>query len=200
MRRVWFDPIGRWWLCCLLIVLSLSGCGAAYHFRYHYALISPSDGMEGIEDDQVRIQLSPDPAGGIMDLTLTNKSAQPLAIAWDRTHYIDSFGRRRQATETGLRWFFRFTDETHLAPGAVLRTRVQPGGPQTYNPFTVSRAASGEVALSSAPATLFPTAGERAAVGKNYQGQEFRFILALRRDTQVRQYPFTFRITEVEVQ
>jgi hypothetical protein len=37
-------------------------------------------------------------------------------------------------------------------------------------------------------------------VGKNYQGQEFRFVLALRRGTEVMQYPFTFRITEVDVQ
>jgi hypothetical protein len=146
------------------------------------------------------MQLSPEPAGGIMEITITNNSAQPLAIVWEQTYYIDPFGRRRHATETGIRWFFRFTDNTHMAPGEVLRTRVQPGGPQTYNPFTVSRTASGEMALSSAPATLFPTAGDRAAVGKNYPGQEFRFVLALRRGTEVMQYPFTFRITEVDVQ
>jgi hypothetical protein len=156
--------------------------------------------MEGIEDDQVHIQLSPDSAGGIMEITITNKSAQPLAIVWEQTHYIDPHGRRRQVTETGVRWFFRFTDDTHIAPGAVLRTRVQSGSPQMYNPLTVSRTASGEVTLSSAPATLFPTTGDRAAVGKNYQGHEFRFVLALRHDTEVVQYPFTFRITNVEVQ
>jgi hypothetical protein len=200
MRRVWFDPNGRWWLCYLLTVLSLSGCGAAYHFRYHYTLVSPPGAIEGLEDDQLRIQLSPDPAGGIMEITVTNKSVQPLVIVWEQTHYMDPLGRRRQATETGMRWFFRFTDDTHIAPGEVLRTRVQPGGPQTYNPFTVSRTASGEVALSSTPATLFPTAGDQAAVGKNYQGQEFRFVLSLRRGTEAMQYPFTFRITEVEVQ
>jgi hypothetical protein len=200
MHIVWLDPISRWWLWCLLVTLSLSGCGAAYHFRYHYTLVSPPDAIEGIEDDQVHMQLSPEPAGGIMEITITNNSAQPLAIVWEQTYYIDPFGRRRHATETGIRWFFRFTDNTHMAPGEVLRTRVQPGGPQTYNPFTVSRTASGEMALSSAPATLFPTAGDRAAVGKNYQGQEFRFVLALRRGTEVMQYPFTFRITEVDVQ
>jgi len=200
MRIVWLDPSSRWRLWCLLVVLSLSGCGAAYHFRYHYTLVSPPGAIEGVEDDQLRMQLSPDPAGGIMEITLTNKSAQPFAIVWEQTHYIDPLGRRRQATETGMRWFFRFTDDTHIAPGEVLRTRVQPGGPQTYNPFTISRTGGGEVTLSSAPGTLFPTAGDRAAVGKNYQGQEFRFVLALRRGTEVLQYPFTFQITAVEVQ
>lgn len=204
MRTVWHDPIGGWWLWSLLVVLSLSGCGAAYHFRYHYALVAPPGTTDGMEDDQARIHLSPEPEGGVMQLSIANKSAQALTIVWDQTHFIDPLGRRRPAAETGLGWFFRprewFADDTHIAPGEERRLRVQPGERQMYNPLTVSRTAGGEVTLSSAPATLFPSAGNTAALGKSYQGREFRFVLALRRGSDTTQYPFTFRITDVDVQ
>jgi hypothetical protein len=91
-------------------------------------------------------------------------------------------------------------ENTHIAPGASLRLQVHPGERQYYNPFSVSRTASGQVAVSGAPQPLLPTTGKTRAVGEGYQGREFRFILALRLGTEVTPYPFTFRITEVEVQ
>ena len=199
-----FDPMIRAYLCGLLMLLSLSACSATYHFRYHYTLIAPPGGTEGIEDDQVRIQLSPAPESGIMQLAVVNKGAQAIAIVWGQTHYVDPFGRRRPATETGIQWFFRprewVTDDTSIDPGQTFHARVQAGVHQTYNPFTVSRSASGDVTTSPAATPLLPTGGNARAVGQAYQGREFRFVLALRLGSDVTLYPFTFRITDVEVQ
>jgi hypothetical protein len=194
----------RPYLCGPILLLSLSACTATYHFRYHYTLVAPPGGTGGLEDDQVRIQLSPAPESGIMQLAVVNKGTQAIAIVWEQTHYVDPFGRRRPATETGIQWFFRLrewvTDDTSIDPGQTFRTRVQAGGHQTYNPFTVSRSASGEVTTSPAATPLLPTGGNARAVGQAYQGREFRFILALRLGSDVTLYPFTFRITDVEIQ
>jgi hypothetical protein len=186
------------------MLLGLSACSAPYHFRYSYTLVAPLSETEGIEDNQVRIQLSPAPASGIMQLAVVNKGTQAIAIVWGQTHYVDPFGRRRPATETGIQWFFRprewMTDDTSIDPGQTFRARVQAGGHQTYNPFTVSRSASGDVTASPAATPLLPTGGNARAVGQAYQGREFRFILALRFGSEVTLYPFTFRITDVEIQ
>jgi hypothetical protein len=198
------DALIRSRLWGLLILLSLSACSSTYHFRYQYALVAPSGGAEGIEDNQVRIQLYPAPENGLIQLVVANKSTQPIAIVWGQSHYIDPFGRRRPAMETGMQWFFRprewFADDTQIDAGQTFRTRVQPGEHQTYNPFTVSRSASGEVTASTTATPLLPTGGNTRAVGQAYQGREFRFILALRLGSDVNLYPFTFRITDVAVQ
>lgn len=194
----------RFRLWGLLILLGLSACSSTYHFRYQYALVAPAGGTEGVEDDQVRIQVDPAPESGIVQLAMVNKSTQPVAIVWNQTHYVDPFGRRRPATETGMQWFFRtrewFADDTRIDPGQTFRTRIQPGEHQTYNPFSLSRSASGDVTVSTAANPLLPTGGNARAVGQAYQGREFQFILALRLGTDVTLYPFTFRITDVEVQ
>ena len=188
----------------LLVLFSLSGCSAAYHFQYHYTMVSPPGGTEGVENDQVRIHLVPESTTGIIQLGITNKVSRPIAIAWEQTHYIDPSGRRIQATETGIQWFLRprewVADNTRIAPGATLRIRVHPGPPQTYNPFGVTHTAGEGVTLSSSPRPLLPPAGSTPATGQRYVGQEFRFILALRIDTDVIQYPFAFRVTGVDVQ
>jgi hypothetical protein len=190
------------WGC--LILLSLSACSSTYHFRYRYALIAPSGSADGVDNEQVRIQLSPAPDTGIMQLAILNKSTQAIAIVWDQTHYVDPLGRRRPATETGMQWFFRprewFADDTRIDPGQTFNARVQAGEHQLYNPFTLSRSASGDVAASTAAAPLLPTGATARTVGQAYQGREFRFVLALRQGTDVTLYPFTFRITSVEVQ
>ena len=156
-----------------------------------------------MENDQVHIQLTPEPETAVMQLSVTNKSVQPLAIVWGQTHYIDPFGRRVQATETGAQWFFRlrewFTNETRIPGGQTLRTRVHPGEHQTYNPFTVSRTDSGSVSLSTSPQPLLPSSGNTPTVGQRYEDREFRFVLALLADANLVQYPFTFRITHVAV-
>jgi hypothetical protein len=139
-----------------------------------------------------------------MRLAVVNKGAQAIAIVWEQTEYEDPFGRRRPATETGMQWFFRtrewFAEDTPISPGQTFEARLQAGAHQTYNPFTVSRSASGDVAVSTSPTPLLPTGGNTRTVGQAYQGREFRFILALRHGTDVTLYPFTFRITDVEVQ
>ena len=187
----------------LLLVLCLSGCSSAYHFRYRYTLVSPPDSTNSLEDAQVRMQLSPLPAGGIMQLAITNKSPQPMFIAWEQTYYLDPSGRRRFATESGLQWFRPsqwFTEDTRIAPGDVLHLRIHPGERQYVNPFSIASTAGGGVTVSGAAQPLLPTAGNSRAVGEGYQGQEFHFVLALRIGTEISQYPFTFRITDVEVQ
>jgi hypothetical protein len=204
MRIFWLDSPGKRWLWCLLVLLSLDGCSTTYHFQYHYSMISPPGGTEGVEDDQVRIQLTPDPATGVMQLTIANKSSQPMAIVWKQTYYIDPLGHRTSVTETGTHWFFRLrewsADDTLIAPGETLRTRAQPGeGHQTYDHITISRTAEGTVTTSTAPRPLLPGNGKTPAVGKRYRNQEFHFVLALRTGVNVTQYPFTFRITEVDV-
>jgi hypothetical protein len=191
-RRLW----------SLLLVICLSGCSSAYHFRYRYTLTVPPDSSDGLEDDSVRIQLSPAPAGGIMQLAITNKNPQPMFIAWEETYYLDPSGRRRAATESGLQWFRPsqwFTEDTRIAPGDVMRLRVHPGERQYLNPFAISSTAGGGVTVSTASQPLLPTAANSRAVGEGYQGQEFHFVLALRIGTDVVRYPFTFRITDVEV-
>jgi hypothetical protein len=181
----------------------VSGCSTAYHFRYHYTQIAPPGGNSGIEDDRVRIQLSPVPASGLMQLAITNKSPQPIVIVWEDTYYLDPFGRRQPATESGLQWFRPsqwFTEATRIAPGDALRLQVHAGERQYYNPFSVSRTAGGSVTVSSASQPLLPTSGRTRAVCQGYQGREFQFVLALRLGTDITPYTFTFRITDVEVQ
>jgi hypothetical protein len=68
------------------------------------------------------------------------------------------------------------------------------------NPFIVSRSTGGAVAVSTTPQPLLPTGGNTPTLGQAYKGQAFRFILALQFDASVTPYPFTFRITNVEVQ
>jgi hypothetical protein len=199
-RRLKLRGFQLWYL---LILFSLSGCSAAYHFQYHYTMVSPPGGTEGVENDQVRIHLIPEPTTGIIQLDVTNKNPRPIMIAWEQTHYIDPLGRRRQATETGVQWFLRprewIADNTRISPGETLQIRVHPGTHQTYNPFAVTSTAGEGMTLSSSPRPLLPPAGDTPTAGQRYAGQEFRFILALRIDTDVIQYPFTFRVTGVDV-
>jgi len=193
----------RLWLCVLLL-MSLSACGRGYRFQYEYSLIEPHRGQEGVEDEHVRIILAPVAHQGLLSLVVVNKSSQPIMIVWEQTYYIDPRGHRQAASETGLGWFYRpqewFTTGTPIAPGHEFRAQVQPGEHQTYNPLTVSQQASGAVSFSTSPGTLFPTTGHSPTVGKKYEGQEFRFVLGLRLGSEISSYPFTFRITNVNVQ
>lgn len=179
-------------------------CSSPYRFQYRYTMIEPPGGSEGVEDDRVRIRLMPIPKQGILDLALSNKSTLPIAIVWDQTYFFDPFGRRQQASEAGASWFFRpmtwFSDEVAVAPGQAFRTRVQAGRHQSYNPFSVTRQASGSVHVSSLPRSLLPTSGNTSAIGETYQGRTFQFLLVLRMGEEDIEYPFKFRITDVNVQ
>ena len=192
-----------WVPVCILLLIGLSACGRAYSFRYSYELVAPQPAGQAVEDDRVRISLTPYSGDGVLRLTVLNKSTQRLVILWEQTHYINPRGRRKDASETGTSWFFRssdwFSTGTPIAPGGIFRATVQPGQPQAYNPFTVTRQASGELNFASTSRALLPPSGAHPKVGKNFEGQEFRFILALRIGKEVVRYPFTFRITAVQV-
>jgi hypothetical protein len=179
-------------------------CSSTYQFQYQYTMIEPPGGSEGIEDDRVRIRLAPVPKRGTLNLVLNNKSTQAIAIDWEQTHFIDPFGRRQQANEVGSNWFLQpenwFSDRVAIAPGEAYRSQVQAGPHQSYNPFSITRQASGAVNVSSSHRSLFPTSGDTSDVGETYQGRTFQFILVLRAGGEDIRYPFTFRITDVEVQ
>ncbi len=187
----------------LLLLFVLGGCSAAaYRFQYHYTMVSPSGGSEALEDDRLRLELTPDPEAGVLHLSLHNKTVQPLEIVWRETHYLNPLGRRRSVSESGMRWFRPsqwLADDTRIAPGDTFRTKVHPGSPQTYNPLTISRQATGNVTVSTSPPPLFPTSGDTPTLGQRYQGQEFGFVLTVRQGQTVVRYPFRFRITDVEV-
>ncbi len=196
--------VQRWWLVCLAVLLSMVACSSTYRFQYRYTMIEPPGGSEGIEDDRVRIRLAPVPNRGTINLALINKGTQGIAIDWEQTHFIDPFGRRQQATEVGTNWFLRpanwFSDRVAIAPGETYRIQIQAGRHQSYNPFSITRQASGGVNVSSQPRSLLPLSGENSNVGKAYQGRTFQLILALRADEQDLRYPFKFWITQVDVQ
>jgi hypothetical protein len=138
----------------------------------------------------------------MMQLTIANKHTEPIVLVWEQTYYLDPLGRRRSVTESGIEWFRPsqwFSEETRIAPGDSLRLQVHPGERQSFNPFSVSRTANGQVSVSSAPQPLLPTAGKTRAAGESYQDREFHFILALRIGANTIPYAFTFRITDVEV-
>jgi hypothetical protein len=90
--------------------------------------------------------------------------------------------------------------DLRLPPDPEFQPSGRPTERISLNPFTVSRSSAGEVAVSTAPQPLLPASGNTPTLGQAYKGREFRFILALQLDTGVMSYPFTFRITDVEVQ
>ncbi len=201
MQRAQVHP---WLWVGLAVLLSMIACSSPYRFQYRYTMVEPPGGSEGIEDDRVRIRLNPIPDQGILDLALSNKSTQPIAIVWNQTHFVDPFGRRQQATEAGVNWFFKpmnwFSDQVAVAPGDNFRTRVQAGRHQSYNPFSITRQAGGTVHVSSSPRSLLPTSGTTSTIGETYQGRTFQFMLVLQVGEEEVQYPFKFRITNVEVE
>lgn len=201
---MWVKRVQVWPLVCLAVLLSMIACSSTYRFQYRYTMIEPPGGSEGVEDDRVRIRLAPIPKRGTLNLALSNKGTQGVAIDWEQTYFIDPLGRRQQATEVGTNWFLRpanwFSDRVSIAPGEVYRIQVQAGQHQSYNPFSITRQASGAVDVSSSPRSLFPTSGNHSDVGKTYQGRTFQFILALRVGSEDIRYPFKFRITDVNVQ
>ncbi len=194
----------KWLFVGLAVLLCMVACSSPYRFQYRYTMIEPPGGSEGVEDDRVRIRLMPIADKGILDLALSNKGTLPIAIVWNETHFVDPFGRRQQATEAGTSWFFRpanwFSDRVAVAPGAAFRTRVQAGRHQSFNPFSITRQASGAVHVSSSPRSILPASGTTSAIGETYQGRTFQFLLVLRVGEENVQYPFKFRITDVNVE
>ena len=84
------------WLWYVAICVSLSGCSAAYHFRYQYTMVAPDNGSDGIENDRVRVHVTPTTEVGVLQLTVMNKSTQPITIVWTQTRYVDPLGQARR--------------------------------------------------------------------------------------------------------
>ena len=225
-------------LWCVVALVTLSGCTAPYQFRYHYTLVAPAGGSDSIEDERVRVRVTPTVETGVLELTVINKSLQPLTIVWDQTRYVDPFGHQRPTieAEAGGFWWPRPwpVGGPQVALGEALQTTIRPAGlraPRVQslspyagqfdmhvppnpefrvsprasdqamaNPLTISRTTGGEVNISTSPQPLLPASGNTPALGQSYKDREFRLILALRFDTRVVPYTFTFRITDVEVQ
>lgn len=226
------------WLCSVLALAALSGCSAQYQFRYHYDLVAPTAGSDGIEDERVRVRVNPTAEAGVLQLTVINKGLQPMTIVWDQTRYIDPLGQSRATISAESSGVFGLqpwpVHGTPVVPGEAFQTAVRPAGLRTArvqslspfagqldmhvppiedlrlssrasdyptaNPFTISRSPGGEVHVSTSPAPLLPASGNTPSLGQAYKDRNFRFILALRFDTRVVPYTFTFRITDVEVQ
>jgi hypothetical protein len=204
----------------------LSSCSVAHRYHYDYTLKAPDKGVAGvIENDQVRVQVTPTEALGVVQLAVTNKSLEPVAVAWQESYFVNPHGHRHQAVNTG-QGIIRAPDasmrEGGIAPGATWRGTVQPGGAPAstprqaessryqgdlspvdrqlvLNPLTVTLYEGGEVALGSPASSFLPNAGNAPAVAEAYKGQEFHLVLGLQTGDDVTPYRFTFVITDVQV-
>ena len=90
-------PARVYWLWYVLIGISLSGCSPTYHFRYQYTMVAPDGSKEGIENERVRVRLTPTAETGGLQLAVLNKSTQPIYIMWTQTRYVDPLGQVRPA-------------------------------------------------------------------------------------------------------
>src|SRR2546426_1393855 len=101
MVRSRSGPARMRWLWCVLVCVSLSACSAAYHFRYQYTPIATEGSSADIDNERLRVRVIPTDEVGVLQLTVMNKSAQPLTIVWTRTQYIDPLGHVRPAIDAG---------------------------------------------------------------------------------------------------
>ena len=131
----------RAWVWCVALAALLSSCSVAHRYHYDYTLKAPDKGVAGvIENDQVRVQVTPTEALGVVQLAVTNKSLEPVAVAWQESYFVNPHGHRHQAVNTD-QGVIRAPDasmrEGDIAPGATWRVTVQPGGAQaTRQPQT----------------------------------------------------------------
>ena len=129
------------WVWCVALAALLSSCSVVHRYHYDYTLKAPDKGVAGfIENDQVRVQVTPTEALGVVQLAVTNKSLEPVAVAWQESYFVNPHGHRHQAVNTD-QGIIRAPDasmrEGDIAPGATWRVTVQPGGAQaTRQPHT----------------------------------------------------------------
>ena len=129
------------WVWCVALAALLSSCSVVHRYHYDYTLKAPDKGVAGfIENDQVRVQVTPTEALGVVQLVVTNKSLEPVAVAWQESYFVNPHGHRHQAVNTD-QGIIRAPDasmrEGDIAPGATWRVTVQPGGAQaTRQPHT----------------------------------------------------------------
>ena len=130
------------WLWYVLIGISLGGCSPTYHFRYQYTMVAPDGSNEGIENERVRVRVTPTAETGVLQLTVLNKSAQPIYIMWTQTRYVDPLG---QVTPSHQRRGLRLVQPCRLAgqgtrimPGEAFQVTLRPGGFRTARPPSLS--------------------------------------------------------------
>ena len=123
------------WLWCVDLYMTLSGCSGAYHFRYQYTMVTPDSGSGSIENDRVRIHVTPTPEVGVLQLAVMNKSTQPITIVWTQTQYVDPLGHVRPAINAGPIGLFGVSawpaGGTIVVPGDTFQATIRPGGFRT---------------------------------------------------------------------
>ncbi len=129
----------RSWVWCVVLAAILSSCNTAHQYRYDYVLKASGDHAEGIiEDDQVQVQATPTAVPGVVQMVVTNKSLEPVAVVWQESYFVNPHGHRYQAVNTDQN-IIRAPDasmrEGVIAPGTTWRGTVQPGGTPTTRPL-----------------------------------------------------------------
>lgn len=124
---------------CVALAALLSSCNTAHQYRYDYALKASGGRAEGvIENDQVRVQVTPTAALGVVQMAVTNKGLEHVAVAWQESYFVNPQGHRHQAVNPN-QGIIRAPDaamrEGGIAPGATWRAIVQPGGAPTNRPL-----------------------------------------------------------------
>ena len=217
----------RSWVWCVALAALIGGCSASHRYHYDYALKASGGGSQGvIDNDQVRVQAAPTETPGVVQLAVTNKGLEPVAVAWRETYFVNPHGHRHQAVNPH-QGIIRAPDASMrdgaIAPGATWRGTVQPGGapttrplqsePSRYqqgdlspvdrqlvlNPLTVTLHEGGDVVLASPASSFLPNAGNDPELAAAYKGQEFHLVLGLQSGDDVTPYRFTFVITDVQV-
>ena len=123
------------WLWYVVICMSLSGCSAAYHFRYQYTMVAPDSGNDSFDNDRVRVRVTPTTEVGVLQLTVINKSTQPMTIVWTQTRYVDPLGQARPALDAGASGWLGPpgwpAGGTRIVQGEAFQATIRPGGFRT---------------------------------------------------------------------
>lgn len=217
----------RSWVWCVALAALIGGCSAPHRYHYDYALKASGGGSQGvIENDRVRVQAAPTGTLGVVQLAVTNKGLEPVAVAWRETYFVNPHGHRHQAVNP-RQGIIRAPDASMrdgaIAPGATWRGMVQPGGapaarplqsePSRYpqgdlspvdrqlvlNPLTVTLHEGGDVVLASPASSFLPNAGNDPETAAAYKGQEFHLVLGLQSGGDITPYRFAFVITDVRL-
>jgi hypothetical protein len=123
----------------VVLAALVSSCSAPHRYHYDYALkASDEHAAEGVvENDRVRVQAVPTADLGVVHVTVTNKSLEPVAVAWRESYFVNPHGHRHQSVNTD-QGVIRAPDasmrEGDVAPGATWRGTVQPGGVPASRP------------------------------------------------------------------
>jgi len=105
-------------------------------------MVTPDSGSGSIENDRVRVQVTPTPEVGVLQLAVMNKSTQPITIVWTQTHYVDPLGQAHPAMDAAASGLFGPSGwprgGTRLVQGEAFQATVRPGGFRTQRPVSLS--------------------------------------------------------------